>query len=87
MRKWIVVFFVSCIFLVLGNIRVEAGEIHSREIFSLEEPTWIFKSGMGRGKHHDRQDLGFILKENTKLKVRQVNVNFKGSFNFAVAWR
>ncbi|WP_260445416.1 putative mucin/carbohydrate-binding domain-containing protein [Listeria booriae] len=64
---------------MLGNIRAEAGEINSKEIFSIEEPTWIFKSGMGRGKYHDRQDLGFILKENTKLKVRQINTNFKGS--------
>ncbi|MBC2116904.1 putative mucin/carbohydrate-binding domain-containing protein [Listeria booriae] len=79
MRKLLLVFFVSCIFLILGNIKAEAGEIHRKEIFSLEEPTWIFKSGMGRGSYHDRQDLGFILKENTKLKMRQVNTNFKGS--------
>lgn len=37
----------------------------------------IIKSGMSNGKYHDRQDLGFILREDTELRVRQVNPNFK----------
>ncbi|CAD5902962.1 hypothetical protein CMALT394_580001 [Carnobacterium maltaromaticum] len=48
-----------------------------KEITSIPEPTWIFNSGMSKGKYHDRQDLGFILRENTVLSVRQVNPNFK----------
>lgn len=32
---------------------------------------------MSKGEKHDRQDLGFILRENTSLKVRQTNTNFK----------
>jgi hypothetical protein len=34
---------------------------------------------MSKGKEHDRQDLGFILRENTVLKVRQTNTNFKAN--------
>ncbi|PHD58998.1 putative mucin/carbohydrate-binding domain-containing protein [Bacillus wiedmannii] len=59
-----------------GSNEVEQTNI--KEIFGLEEPTWIFKAGIGKGKYHDRQELGFILRENTLLKVRQTNPHFKG---------
>lgn len=50
-----------------------------KDIFSIKEPIWIFNSGMSKGKFHDRQDLGFILRKGKTLKVRQVNNNFKGN--------
>ena len=50
-----------------------------KDIFSIQEPIWIFNSGMSKGKFHDRQDLGFILRKGKTLKVRQVNNNFKGN--------
>lgn len=53
-------------------------EVKQKEIKSIEEPTWIFNAGISKGKYHNRQDLGFILRENTPLKVRQTNPDFKG---------
>lgn len=65
--------FLGCFF----SVNVHAQEIVKKEIFSIPKPTWIFDAGMSKGKEHDRQDLGFILSENTVLKVRQTNTNFK----------
>lgn len=67
--------FFGCFF----SVNVHAQEIVKKEIFSISEPTWIFDAGMSKGKEHDRQDLGFILRENTVLKVRQTNTNFKAN--------
>ena len=67
--------FVFGIFVLSAN--VGAQEVTSKEIFSIPEPTWIFNSGMSKGKNHDRQDLGFILSENTELRMRQTNAHFK----------
>lgn len=41
-----------------------------QQIFSIEEPVWISNSGMSKGKDHDRQDLGFVLKANATLRVK-----------------
>ncbi|WP_143140039.1 putative mucin/carbohydrate-binding domain-containing protein, partial [Enterococcus haemoperoxidus] len=65
-----------------GNMTIhfevsEYGGRQVKEIFSIPEPTMIFKAGMSKGKYHDRQDLGFILREDTELRVRQVNPTFK----------
>ncbi|HFU6520669.1 TPA: putative mucin/carbohydrate-binding domain-containing protein [Enterococcus hirae] len=67
--------FVFGIFVLSAN--VGAQEVTSKKIFSIPEPMWIFNSGMSKGKNHDRQDLGFILSENTELRVRQTNAHFK----------
>ncbi|WP_257209152.1 hypothetical protein [Bacillus toyonensis] len=53
-------------------------EVKQKEIKSIEKPAWIFNAGISKGKYHDRQDLGFILKEKIPLKVRQTNPDFKG---------
>lgn len=68
------VLFFGCLF----STNVQAQEVIKKEIFSIPEPTWIFNAGMSKGKYHDRQDLGFILGEDTELRVRQVNTDFKG---------
>lgn len=77
MKKYAVslLLFVFGIFVLSAN--VGAQEVTSKEIFSIPEPTWIFNSGMSKGKNHDRQDLGFILSENTELRMRQTNAHFK----------
>lgn len=77
MKKYAVslLLFVFGIFVLSAN--VGAQEFTSKEIFSIPEPTWIFNSGMSKGKNHDRQDLGFILSENTELRMRQTNAHFK----------
>lgn len=77
MKKYAVslLLFVFGIFVLSAN--VGAQEVTSKEIFNIPEPTWIFNSGMSKGKNHDRQDLGFILSENTELRVRQTNAHFK----------
>lgn len=43
---------------------------HTSSISSIEKPTWIQKTGMGKGLFHDRQALGFILAENEQLQIR-----------------
>ncbi|WP_242319007.1 putative mucin/carbohydrate-binding domain-containing protein [Bacillus cereus group sp. BfR-BA-01349] len=77
MRKKIITGLALLILFIIGDIDAQADEkIKEQEIFSIEEPTWIFKTGTSKGKYHDRQDLGFILRENTPLKVRQTQPNF-----------
>lgn len=56
----------------------QADEVTTKDISSIEEPKWIKNAGMSKGVNHDRQDLGFILKNNTVLQVRQVNKAFQG---------
>lgn len=46
-------------------------EVKSKEITSLEEPTWVFKTGMSRAKYHDRQDLGVVLNAGATIKIRK----------------
>ena len=48
------------------------------KIFSLETPTWIFNAGMGKGKYHDRQDIGLITKPGYYLQLRQLPSSFNG---------
>ncbi|OTP24822.1 putative mucin/carbohydrate-binding domain-containing protein [Enterococcus mundtii] len=69
----LVLLVMSCLF----TLKIEAQGIEKKEIFNIPEPTWIFNAGMSKGKNHDRQDLGFILRENTELRMRQTNPNFK----------
>lgn len=86
MKKWIVTSLVCLVTLLLGGTQTQAateGEsvpdaILGEEIYSIEEPTWLFKAGTSKGKYHDRQDLGVILEPNTTIKIRQENPNFKG---------
>lgn len=46
-----------------------------KNIYTLEDPVWLYKSGMGKGKQHDRQALGFILESGAKLEIRQINTD------------
>ncbi|MGX7418098.1 putative mucin/carbohydrate-binding domain-containing protein [Carnobacterium gallinarum] len=79
MKKGIFYLVVMCMCLSVGVMHVQAQTPDTllKEVTSIPKPTWIFNSGMSKGMYHDRQDLGFILKENTVLSVRQVNPNFK----------
>lgn len=74
--------FISFLLILINvfilPINVKAQTIEKKDISSIIKPTWIFNAGMSKGKYHDRQDLGFILRENTTLRVRQANPKFKG---------
>ncbi|MGX7246034.1 putative mucin/carbohydrate-binding domain-containing protein [Enterococcus quebecensis] len=71
--------FISIILLIglFSTGQSAAAEVKEKEIKSIEEPVWLFKAGISKGQNHDRQDLGFILAENTVLKVRQINTEIK----------
>ncbi|MGX7244644.1 putative mucin/carbohydrate-binding domain-containing protein [Enterococcus quebecensis] len=56
-----------------------AQPIQQQTIKGVKDPTWLGDMGVSRGRLHDRQDLGFILRKNTLLRVRQSNPNFKGN--------
>ncbi|EOS7790082.1 enhancin [Enterococcus hirae] len=77
MKKYAVSLLLFVFGICVLSANVGAQEVTSKEIFSIPEPTWIFNSGMSKGKNHDRQDLGFILSENTELRMRQTNAHFK----------
>lgn len=71
--------YICFLFLLFFSFSVTtyAQEMGKKDIFSIPKPTWIFNAGMSKGKGHDRQDLGFILRKNTVLKIRQTNSDFK----------
>lgn len=77
MRKRSLFVFVLLVMGCLFSLNVEAQGVEEKEIFNIPKPIWIFNAGMSKGKKHDRQDLGFILRENTELRMRQTNPNFK----------
>lgn len=58
---------------------VYADEVKQKELYTLENPTWLKKTGFSKGLGHDKQDLGIILPANVQLTIRQVNPNFKGN--------
>lgn len=77
MKKIIFCLVAVGLLLGFGSLPANAQETQVKDVFSIPEPTWIYQAGIKKGRHHDRQDLGMILNENTVLKVRQVNPNFK----------
>lgn len=48
-----------------------SAEVKKQEITNLEEPTWVFQTGMSRAKYHDRQDLGIVLNAGATIKIRK----------------
>ncbi|SFA98686.1 putative mucin/carbohydrate-binding domain-containing protein [Clostridium frigidicarnis] len=60
-------------------INVYADEVKQKELYTLEDPTWLRKTDFSKGLGHDRQDLGIILPANTQFTIRQTNPNFKGN--------
>jgi len=53
-----------------GSQLVQA-EVRMQEITSLEESTWVFKSGMSRAKYHDRQNLVMVLNSGATIRIRK----------------
>lgn len=64
--------------MLFSGTQLASAEVQTLEIPAIKEPTWLFKAGITKGRYHDRQDLGFMLRENTTLKIRQTNPSFKG---------
>ncbi|HIG0362327.1 TPA: putative mucin/carbohydrate-binding domain-containing protein [Clostridium sporogenes] len=71
------VLFICAIFGTSTN--VYADEVKQKELYTLENPTWLKKTGFSKGLGHDKQDLGIILPANVQLTIKQVNPNFKGN--------
>ncbi|NFD30035.1 enhancing factor [Clostridium botulinum] len=69
--------FICAIFGTVTN--VYADEVKQKEMYTLEDPTWLRKTGFSKGIGHDKQDLGIILPANVQLTIRQVNPNFRGN--------
>lgn len=50
---------------ICGTVtKVYADEVKQKEIYILENPTWLRKTGLSKGLGHDKQDLGIILPAN-----------------------
>ncbi|MFV3012777.1 putative mucin/carbohydrate-binding domain-containing protein [Clostridium botulinum] len=65
---------------IFGNAtNVYADEVKQKEMYTLEDPTWLRKTGFSKGIGHDKQDLGIILPANVQLTIRQANPNFRGN--------
>ncbi|WP_086313720.1 hypothetical protein A5821_001253 [Enterococcus sp. 7F3_DIV0205] len=77
MKKTSITLLFFTITLFFG-VQFSYAEDGSKEVRGIQEPTWLFKAGISKGKYHDRQDLGFVLKENTTLRIRQTSPDFKG---------
>ncbi|MBC1473315.1 hypothetical protein HB852_01610 [Listeria grandensis] len=75
-----IVFFIVLFSMLVGGItyHAHADEVKTKEMYVLENPTWLFNAGMSKGVTQDKQDLGIVLPANTKLEIRQTNPNFKG---------
>ncbi len=58
--------------MLLFNDKVDAA---TKDVTSLEKPSWVFNTGMTRGMNHDRQDLGFILNKGSQIRVRKPLTN------------
>ncbi|MBO0446469.1 WxL domain-containing protein [Enterococcus ureilyticus] len=59
-------------------------ETTTLEVTSLEQPNWIFKTGMSRAKYHDRQDLGIVVNGGSTIKIRRTSVN--DGYNNLTLW-
>jgi hypothetical protein len=78
MRKWKKYTFIFVFFIIVSIFssgQLVQAEVNTQEITSLEEPTWVFKTGMTRAKFHDRQDLGVVLNQGATLRIRKKSTN------------
>ncbi|MFS7261279.1 putative mucin/carbohydrate-binding domain-containing protein [Carnobacterium divergens] len=85
MKKWILTSLVCLTVLSIGGLQAVAADeapmqdtVGAEIIPSIEEPTWLFKAGISKGKNHDRQDLGIILEPNATIKIRQEHPDYNG---------
>ncbi|GAA0122001.1 putative mucin/carbohydrate-binding domain-containing protein [Clostridium faecium] len=82
MKKFIKLLMLQLLFIcsIFGGAKnVYADEVRQKELYTLEDPTWLRKTGFSKGLGHDKQDLGIILPANVQLTIKQVNPNFKGN--------
>lgn len=50
-----------------------------KELFVTKKPTNTLDAGIKMGNNHDRQDLGIQIEQDSKIKIKQMNPNFKGN--------
>ncbi|MGX4645035.1 putative mucin/carbohydrate-binding domain-containing protein [Holzapfeliella sp. JNUCC 80] len=67
--------------LLLFNNKVDAA---TKDVTSLEKPSWVLDTGMTRGMNHDRQDLGFVMNKGSQIKIRKASTN--DGYNNATLW-
>ncbi|EUJ44804.1 putative mucin/carbohydrate-binding domain-containing protein [Listeria rocourtiae] len=77
------IFFVTILLITLVSIFTTWGlqanaATMEKNLYTLENPTWMRNQGLSKGIDHDRQDLGVILPKNATIEIRQTNPNFKG---------
>ncbi|MBC1563511.1 immunoglobulin-like domain-containing protein [Listeria booriae] len=63
--------------LIANTHEVEASEFKSKDLYTLEDPTWFRNEGFTKGIGHDKQDFGVLLRPGGTIEVRQTNANFK----------
>lgn len=81
MKKILTLLFFVSFTISFAQTSHAAQPVKEQTIKHVTEPTWLFDANISRGGYHDRQDLGFILRKNTPLKIRQSNPNFKEKIN------
>lgn len=75
-KKGVVACLAMFVVFIMFQQTVKAEEVQSKELYTLENPTWLINEGFSKGVNHDRQDLGVVLSKGATLRIRQVNTAF-----------
>ncbi|MBC1800812.1 toxin Cry1Ac domain D-VI-related protein [Listeria booriae] len=79
---FIAMLLMTIISIVLtGSPKASAAMTMEKELYTLENPTWMQKQGLSKGLGHDRQDLGIELPKGATIEIRQTNPNFKDNLS------
>lgn len=71
MNKKVGLVAILCFLSIFFSVQRVQAQVKTQKITYLEEPSWVFKTGMSRGKYHDRQDLGFVMNPGATIKIRK----------------
>lgn len=66
---------ICILFCLFFSVKSVGAEVKTQKITNLEEPTWVFKTGMSRARYHDRQDLGIVLNAGATIKIRKLSTS------------
>lgn len=79
MKTYRVILFFAVVlgFFAIGfGQQVNADELKTKQIHTLEKPVWFEKAGFSKGIKQDKQSLDIILPANVEIEVRQTNPSF-----------